>query len=499
MVGLMAFSFLFSVGSHFLLKLHGYRQFLTYLQTIWDLLFVTVLLLLTGGVSSPYSFLYLLSIMNAGALLGRREALYTASLCVILYGALVDLQYFGYLNALGLSDVAAEQIGASRLFFNIFMNMLGFYLTSFITGYISDTARASEDELQKRDIDYSELERLNASIVSNIDSGLMTITTQGRIRAFNRYAEELTGKRLIDVYDLAVDSIFPQLGDVTGCSGNRRVGEFEYVKNDGGVCAIWYSTVPFTGVDGSNVGEIINIRDITLFRRMEKDLKQKERLAVLGELSARMAHEIRNPLASMGGAVQLLSEYGTIESSNRRLLAIILREAERLNGLVSDFLAYARPITPRKECLNLGNLVEELTIFLSADPRFRAVGIHSHVPAHFDIQVDANQFRQVLMNLFHNSADAMPQGGGVVVEAEYLAGGVEGESHMAKISVTDEGCGIDQETLAHLFEPFWTTKVNGTGLGLATVYRIIDGHGGKIQIEALPEQGCRVVMLLPGM
>ena len=143
LVRLMAFSFIFSAVSHFALKLQKFRFFITYLQTIWDLLFVTVLLLFTGGILSPYSFLYLLSIMNAGVLLGRREALYTASLCGILYGAIVDFQYFGMLSVIGLSQADALQMGVSHVFYTIFLNLIGYYLTAFITGYLYERARST--------------------------------------------------------------------------------------------------------------------------------------------------------------------------------------------------------------------------------------------------------------------------------------------------------------------------------------------------------------------
>lgn len=499
LVRLMAFSFIFSVISHFALKLPKYRFFITYLQTIWDLLFVTVLLLFTGGILSPYSFLYLLSIMNAGVLLGRKEALYTASLCGILYGAIVDFHYFGLLSGIGLSQDAALQIGASHVFYTIFLNLLGFYLTAFITGYLYERARESEDALRDKTVDYEELHRLSMTIVSNLESGLLTITPTGNIRVFNRYAEELTGRSQAEVYDAPLNLVFPAIaGDILNQSTNEA-REFKYSAQSGDTLILGYNTVPFMDLNGDPAGVIINFKDLTSLKQMEIALKKADRLAALGEISARMAHEIRNPLAAMSGSVQLLSEHGSIVDNDRRLLTIVLREADRLNTLITEFLAYARPASPHKERIELRSFIEDVTMFLAADKRFEQVSIGNIVPAHLTIQADVNQLKQVMINLLHNSADAMPNGGRVELEARYQLSGAEGfqKAPVAVITISDTGVGIAPGTAAHLFEPFWTTKTDGTGLGLAITYRIIDAHGGSISSESLSEGGSRFTIMLP--
>jgi two-component system sensor histidine kinase PilS (NtrC family) len=182
-------TYLFSIVSLVVLRLsERFQSVLTYSQIIWDLLLVTLLLLFTGGINSPYSFLYTLSIINASVLLARREAIYTASLCAILYGAILDFQYFGKLAVLGLSEAPAQQYGANYILYTIFVHILAFYLTAFLTGHLAERLRKSESALQEKVIDYEELERLNSSIVSNIGSGLLTINNEGKIRVFNRYA-----------------------------------------------------------------------------------------------------------------------------------------------------------------------------------------------------------------------------------------------------------------------------------------------------------------------
>jgi two-component system sensor histidine kinase PilS (NtrC family) len=499
LVRLMSFSFLFSLGCLFFLRFQRFHAFIAYLQTIWDLLFVTVLLLFTNGILSPYSFLYLLSIMSAGLLLGGREALYTASLCSIVYGSIVDLQYFGLLTTIGLSRSDAQQLGSSHIFYTIFFNLMGFYLTALITGSLSARARESEEALREKTVNYDELERLSTSIVSNLESGLLTATPAGRIRVFNHYAEMITGITQADVYNTRLVEIFPALADIVGNMDARMDGEFDYELQNGELMTLGYNTVPFTDSQGGQAGIIINFKDLTSMKRMEAALKRADRLAALGEISARMAHEIRNPLAAMSGSVQLLAEHGSISENDQRLLRIVLREAGRLNGLITDFLAYARPSAPCKERFELRPLVEDMIVFLSSDSHFSKVSFHNLAGAHLQIMADVNQLRQVLLNLFRNAADAMPEGGVVKTESRFQFSGADGfhKSLATVITVSDTGRGIDSTTAAHLFEPFWTTKTDGSGLGLAVTYRIIEAHGGTITVESPPEGGCRFTIMLP--
>jgi two-component system sensor histidine kinase PilS (NtrC family) len=489
-IRLMAFSFVFSITSLLVLKKRRFIQFLTYLQVIWDLSFVTVLVLFTGGILSPYSFLYLLSIMIAGMLLGRRQALYTASLCGILYGAILDFQYFGFLSFIGLSQEDAYQFGALRLFYTISYNLIAFGLTAFITGLLAERARLSEEALKRSSIDYSELAQLNAAIVAHSDSGLMTATIAGRIRVFNPYAEAIAGLRQSDAYDKQVESVFPQLSGLINPGSHSINREFEYQTPGGTVMTLGYRIDPFNDSRGILAGYIVNFRDITNIRRMETALKKSDRLAALGELSARMAHEIRNPLAALCGSVQLLSSATDIQEYDARLLAIVTREAERLDALISEFLMYARPATPHLERITLHPYIGEEFIFLANDPRFINITLQNLIPKSAEVRVDPNQLRQVIINLLQNAAEAMPDGGIIRIESSVT-------SDTAIVSITDNGFGIGEDAAQHIFEPFWTTKPAGSGLGLSISYRIIEAHGGSLTVESPPAGGCRFVITLP--
>ena len=415
-IRLMAFSFIFSVVSLLSLKKLRFTFFLTNLQVIWDLSFVTVLVLFTGGILSPYSFLYLLSIMIAGMLLGRRQALYTASLCGILYGTILDFQYFGYLAFIGLSQESAHQVGALRLFYTITFNLIAFGLTAFITGLLAERARLSEEALHRSSIDYFELAQLNSAIVAHSESGLLTTTVAGRIRVFNPYAEGIVGLSQFDVYDKQIETVFPQLSGVFIPNSNSNNRDFEYQAPDGTVMTLGYRVAPFNDSKGMLAGYIVNFRDITNIRLMEAALKKADRLAALGALSARMAHEIRNPLAALCGSVQLLSSAADLKEPDLRLLAIVVREAERLDALISEFLMYARPAVPQFELIMLHAYIDEELFFLTQDPRFVNITLHNLVPKSVQASVDPNQLHQVIVNLMQNAADAMVCGGEIWIE-----------------------------------------------------------------------------------
>ena len=489
-IRLMAFSFVFSIISLVLLKKLKFTQMLTNIQVVWDLLFVTVLILFTGGILSPYSFLYLLSILIAGMLLGRRQALYTASLCGILYGTILDFQYFGYLSFIGLSQEDAYQFGALRLFYTIAFNLIAFGLTAFVTGLLAERARLSEEALQRSSIDYYELAQLNSAIVTHSDSCLLTTTVSGRIRVFNPYAEAIVGLSQFDAYDKPIESVFPQMSYGINANNDSNKLEFEYLRNDGTLIILGYRVASFTDGDGKPAGYIVSFRDVTNYRQLEAALKKADRLAALGELSARMAHEIRNPLAALCGSVQLLSSAKGLPESDSRLMAIVTREAEQLEVLISEFLMYARPTKPQTERVLLFDYITDEFIFIGNDPRFVNVLLQNSVPESAEAVADPNQLHQVIINLLQNAADAMSDGGWVKIEYSQSVGS-------DIITVTDNGPGIAAKDAQHLFEPFWTTKATGSGLGLAISYRIIEAHGGSLSVESPSAGGCRFVITLP--
>ena len=491
-------TYLFSLVSLAVLRITSrHTRTLSYAQIVWDLLLVTTLILVTGGVNSPYAFLYFLSIISASVLLARSEAYYTASLCVILYGAILDFQYYGRLSPLGLSQLPAQQYGAGYIFYLIFLYSASFYLTAFLAGSLAERARRSESALQEKAIDYEELERLHSSIVSTIDSGLLTINAEARVRVFNRYAELLTGISHREAYDRNICQVFPGLTGFLGELFGVVQGEFEHQGNDGEPMLLSFKSVPLIGKDGSTAGAVLDLHDMTQMRRMAGELKRADRLAAVGELSARMAHEIRNPLAAISGSVQLVALRQWADDKDKRLFSIIIRETDRLDGLLRDFLFYAKPTPPTMAPLLLRQMIAELSPLLSRDPRLEGISIENRVPEHVVIVFDRDQCKQIFWNLLVNGAEAIACEGRISIEADLQqAGATEGHGQV-RVRITDNGQGMSPADVKRVFEPFFTTKKGGTGLGLATVYRIVETHGGRITVASEQGRGTTVTLFLP--
>jgi len=495
-IRLVLATYLFSLISYAVLKLTKRQvRTLSYAQIVWDLLLVTTLILVTGGVSSPYAFLYFLSIVSASVLLARSEAYYTASLCVILYGAILDFQFYGRLTGLGLPPSAAQSSGPGYIFYLIFLYATSFFLTAFLAGSLAERARRSESALQEKEIDYAELERLNSSIVSTIQSGLVTVTPKLRIRVFNRYAEMLTGLTQQRAYDRLLSEVFPGLADQAVVAQSPRQGEFEHLGPEGEQMLLSFKSVPLTGTDGEPNGAVLDLHDLTQMKRLAGELKRADELAAVGALSARMAHEIRNPLAAISGSVQLVALREWPDEKDKRLFSIILRETDRLDSLLRDFLLYAKPATPAKVPLQLRGLIAELSPLLDRDPRLEGVTIENRVPNHVVVVFDKDQCKQVFWNLIVNGAEAISGEGRIVIDASMQRGG---DRDQVRIRVKDNGQGMSEADVKRVFEPFFTTKKGGTGLGLATVYRIVETHGGRLAVSSKEGKGTTMTLFLPG-
>lgn len=500
LIRLIIATYAFSICSLLFLNLAPkYRQPFTYVQIIWDILFVTLLILITGGVVSPFSFIYILSIANASTFLSRREAYYTASLCAILYGGMLVMQLYGMLQPEGIALYPLQNYTRTYAFYTFLVNIVAFYLTAFLTGQLAERIRRTETALLEKEIDYEELERLHSSIVANINSGLVTVNNQGKIRVFNRYAEQITQFSQADAYNKPLIRIFPGLTDHNIVFDLDWSVEIRYKPTHGTGRILRFNSSPLCDKDGSPIGSVISFSDLTRVRRMEEELKRSDRLAAIGQLSARMAHEIRNPLASISGSVQLLAQHDDIPEEDCRLFDIIVRETDRLNALINDFLVYARPKQSEKSQVQLHGLIEDIKSLVTGDLKFSGIEIIEDASTDIYIFVDSDQFKQVFWNLLLNAAEAMPDGGRIWIHAlkRDNADLQINARRIVKITIADDGPGMDQQQTKSIFEPFFTTKVHGSGLGLATVYRIIEAHGGRITLKSWPGKGTAFDIYLP--
>jgi two-component system sensor histidine kinase PilS (NtrC family) len=473
---------------------------LGYAQIIWEALFVSILVVLTGGISSTYSFFFNLAIINASFLFGRREAFYTAGFCGIIYGLIVDLHYFGRLESVGLVRDFNDYYSSNYVLSLIFTNLLAFFLTAILTGYLAERARKSESALKEKEIDYEDLESLNSLIIDTLDSGLVTVNSRGIVRVFNRYASELTGIDRDSAYGQEISAIFSgiDLPEISGDCTERK--ELFYVNKSGSKKILSLKHAPLSGKDGNVVGAVIDFKDLTEIREMETKLNKARRLAAIGELSARIAHEVRNPLASISGSVQLIAESGSIPEVDKKLLEIVIRETSRLDNMVTEFLQYARPLPPNRSWFSLNRLISDQITLLKGDVRFVSISFHECIEAEIEIFADRDQLNQVFWNLLLNASEAMPDGGEIFITISWGAPFIQqnhGSGKNISITVKDTGSGISAKEIEFVFEPFFTTKSGGSGLGLASVYRILEAHNGSISLDSVQGIGTTFSIEIP--
>ena len=493
---LIGTSYLITFLSLIALRLIRESDWFADLQIATDILLATALVYVTGGIESIFSFLYIFTIIWAGIVLQGKRVILAASLSSILYGALLELQYFKFLPQLENPLSQPQDYSDIQVLYKVFINITAFYSVALLSRYLFVKLRKSDEMLKEKEIDYEKLEELNKKIVQEINSGLMTIDRHGFVMSFNKAAEDITGYSLKEAYRAKVEKIFPGLMDriyKAARPSGRGAGRWEMtcMNKGGGILHLGFSLSSRRGREGEEAGSIIIFQNLTPYKEMEEAVRRAEKLAAVGQLAAGIAHEIRNPLASMSGSIQMLRDELVLDQENRRLMDIILRETERLNKLINGFLDYARPYKPEKEEVDFSNvLTETLDVFEKGLSQDQRITIQRDIMPQLKVYGERERLKEVLWNLFNNAAQSMPGEGTVNISLKK-----EGDLAVAKIRDTGEG--IEEKDLERVFEPFFTTKSYGSGLGLATVYRIIEGHGGEIKVESEKGKGTVFSVRLP--
>ena len=502
---LIATTYLLTIIYSVLLKLINNLRFLCYLQLIGDILVETGVIYISGGIESPFAFLFILSIIASSIILYRRGGYIIASLSSILYGTLVNLEFYNILHPLTFdsSSVNISPIGETVIY-TLFLNISAFFLVAFLSGYLSEKLKRTGEELEEKSEDLIQLKTFHESVVTNMGSGLMTADLNGRIVSFNLAAEVITGYKFYDVRGRYHSEFFniPLLkGDFNSLTDNPVRMEDIFIRKDGINIHIGMNISPLKD-DKNNVRGIICVfQDLTTIKEMKEKVIKNEKLAAIGRISAGIAHEIRNPLASISGSIQVLKDELSLHDPNIKLMDIILRETERLNSIITQFLIYASPYKKNLQTCNIKELITEtITLLknskeypsnLNIDTSFKNNGI--------TINADSKQIKQVIWNLCLNSIQAMNKGGRMTISVNppYPPLVKGGEGGFVDIIIKDTGAGISEADLQKIFDPFFTTKEEGTGLGLSTVQKIIEGHNGSINIESKEGYGTTVKITLP--
>lgn len=470
------------------------------LQTGGDLMVETLLVYFTGGLDSPFSFLYLVSIITASMLLYRRGGLFTASAASILYGLLSDLMYFRLVPLPDRSWLPMSPViwTSSRLYINIATNLAGFYATALLTSFISEKLQRTSAELNANRQNLAELRALNQNVVESVPSGLLTLSPFGTASFANPAATQILqmpvsaiiGCHVVNLGFLTIDEWNGALEQLA--NGLVVRGEKDFPVGDS-ARSIGYAATPLNSLEGKSVGYTLIFQDLTDMKKLEAELRLKDRMAAVGELSAGIAHEIRNPLAAIAGSVQILQKSSSLTQQERRLMTIALKETERLNKSIADFLRFVRPQEKHSAEFDVAlSLSETLDLFANS-PELRDTSIVRDIdPPSFLINGDPDQIRQVFWNLARNAVQAMPHGGTLTVRAFAY-------DDAYHIVFGDSGRGMSDADLRRLFQPFRTTFPTGTGLGMAISYRIVQEHGGRIDVDSREGAGTAITVSLPVM
>ncbi len=477
--------------------LHGTRAF-TFMQLVGDAFVITLFVQLTGGLNSPMSFLYLLPITVAALLLYRSGALVVAAVSFAAYmGLIVFDASWSYYRGVSPAPLGRD---ADRVTYFLMAHLVAMVAVALLAASLSERLRRQGRELVERRDAVARLQALNENIIESINSGLITTDLAGKINFINRGGIEITGLRQGEVEKRGIEAVFGLEPGFLAEIRRRLLAErrYRFERNfdtkDGQRIFIGIAVSNLYDKIGQPLGYIFIFQDLTEIYALEQEVRLKERMAALGEMAAGMAHELRNPLAAVSGAVQYLKGSIDPHGDGLELMDIILRESQRLEQAIRDFLTFARPGEFTPVTVDVVKLLEDNTKLLRKSAECEAG--HDIRTAHSAPQVlceaDPNRLKQIFWNLAQNALKAMPQRGTLTIGARRCEGSDEVE-----LSFADDGVGMDERQKRRYFQPFSSSFRHGTGLGGAIVYRLVEEHRGRIQLESSPGQGTTVRVRLP--
>jgi two-component system sensor histidine kinase PilS (NtrC family) len=469
------------------------RQAFLYVQMMGDVATATWLVYLTGGISSSFSFLYHIPILTASAFLYRRGALAAAAASALSYGTLLDMIYLHVIPPFR-EDYAS--VSETALYYYLSTNIAGFLLVAVLSGYLTERMRRQDIALTRTSQDLENLQVLHQDITESIASGLLTGNAEGRILFANPAAGRMLQRHLEDMVGAFVTDVLPGFPrDMLLQQDQRLPSAGEMFLAQGGCDRVLALSLTRLSGNPAEGNWVLVFEDITELRELEHRLRVKSRMAALGEMAAGLAHEIRNPLASIRGSAELLQGADCNAGERDRLLRVVVDETKRLNRSIEAFLRYVRgEDRPRAENINLRTHLEDVLSMLQRSNFFSASHrIETQMP-HEDLccHGDADGLRQVFWNLGINALKAMPQGGALRVRARRLP-----SAPMAEILFEDTGCGIPRHKMENVLLPFYSTFPGGMGLGLSISYNIVERHGGSLDIESEEGSGTAVRLRIP--
>jgi two-component system, NtrC family, sensor histidine kinase PilS len=463
-----------------------------------DGLFVTSVVYFTGGIESIFSYLYFLVILAAGILFFRLGGLLSAFYVAILYTLLLFLQSSGAIPFYYELPDQPSTFSQKYLFYQIVMNGLGFFFIGHLSSIYAQQAQKQRRQIENQKKNIDQLEALNRIVIENLDIGLITLDEDNQVRSINRAGEKILGRRSGDLVHHPLMALFPDSGEnlkLTDELEGKRM-EVTYVNPAGSVTTLGFSFNRVKENRSQGIGKIVSFKDISQIKIMEADLRQVDRLALIGKMAAGMAHEVRNPLASISGSIQVLKDDLKENGTGERLLNIITREVSKLDSLMNNFLAFTKPIQVIETRLDISALIIETVDLIKKNRRLSpTVTWKLEISPRLYLKIPAGELSQILWNLLLNAWQAVPPDGQIFIAAKQHRN--EKHEQWIEITVSDNGPGISKEDQAKIFEPFFTTKDQGTGLGLSIVQKLVSDLGGTIQLESILGKGTEFTIQFP--
>ncbi len=468
-----------------------------------DFFLETVLVARTGGIESPFAVLYVMTVAVASLVPRRRVGLLAACFCIILFGILTNIQFHGLIEGWGWFPPSRLTMPETFQTFGIYA--LALLVVGILGGTLTEQLQQVDQSLREKEQGLTRLQVFHENIVHSISSGVFTADAMGCVTSFNPAAQEATGYTIAHVAGRPWREVFnwhpTQQSDeqLNGAVSTTTRFEVECKRADGNRLILGMTLSPLHE-QGKQAGLVGVFKDLTQIRDLEEEMRRKDWLASLGEMSAGMAHEIRNPLGALAGAMQMLRKDATGDETNCRLMDIAIREATRLDNIITEFLQYARPPALNLAEHDLNKVLAETLDLVQHEARTRTniIIVTSLATGALAALVDQDQIRQVFWNMATNAFEAMPEGGQLTISTSCRhvdVGGRKGD--VIEIAFQDTGEGIPKQNLDKIFLPFFTTKKEGSGLGLAAVHRIVDLHGGWIKVESQERHGSRFVVCMP--
>jgi len=475
-----------------------------YWQIGIDLLITTALVHSTGGAQSGFCFLYFVDVVAVTLLTRRRGAAGVALAGIALMCAVSILGYLHVIPPVRGQLIVPSDLSRATLITKLGLNSVALIAVGILASRLAALSRSADERSSEHEAIAGDLARLHENTIRSLTSGLVTLDLAGGVTSANDFACEILGQDVTTLLGRPLASALPELPRLlaeAGPAGTIRRSELTASRPDGSSRHLGISTAPLSDRTGRHIGRVIHFQDLTELKRMEVVVSRAERLATIGRLSAAIAHEIRNPLASISGSMEILRGLPNTDPDGRQLMEIAIREVDRLNALVTSLLDYARPHSEERRSLLLADEVGEIVQAFEFEKResHAAITVNSHLEGTVAVQAASGQMRQVVWNLLRNAAEAMPAGGTIDVRVDRdpapPRAGTPGAS--AVIVIRDTGTGIPKADLDRVFEPFFSTKRKGTGLGLATVARIVEDHQGSLEIASEVNEGTTFTVRLP--